>query len=259
MSRLSKELICDYIEDIKSRIIVYDVIDSTNSEAKRLAISGEGDVVIIADCQTEGRGRLGRSFYSPKGNGLYMSFLIKSDFPDEKSVLLTTATSVIVCRAIEDTANIYPQIKWVNDLYLDGKKVCGILAEAIRNKDNNAIEYIIIGIGINCEGEDFPEDLKDIAGTLGGVDRNRLAAAVIKGMKNIRTMIADNDFIDQYKKRSLVIGEKINVLNSEIGEAEAIDIDERGGLVIRTRDGKTKTLSSGEISIRLSGNNNSDN
>ncbi len=258
MSGLSKDLICSYIEDAQNRIVVYDVIDSTNAEAKRLAISGEEDAVIIADCQTEGRGRLGRSFYSPKGNGIYMSFLIKGDFPEEQSVLLTTATSVIVCRAIENTEGIYPQIKWVNDLYLDGKKVCGILAEAIRNSDND-IEYVIIGIGINCEGEDFPDEIKDIAGSLGGVDRNRLAAAIINGMENIKAMIADNNFIDEYKKRSLVIGKRINVLNFGIGEAEAIDIDKSGGLVIRTSNGEIKTLSSGEISIRLCGNNNLNN
>ncbi len=237
-------------------IIVYDTLDSTNTEAKRLAEDKvNSNSVIIADYQTAGRGRLGRQFYSPKGIGLYMSFLIKADFPPEQTVLITTAASVAVCRAIERAAGVQPKIKWVNDLYLNGRKICGILAESVNNFKTGRIEYIIIGIGINCGKMDFPDEIRDIAGSVGSVDRNRLAAEVIREMNQIFDMISNRNFLDEYRQKSLVIGKRIKILGENPYFAEAVDIDDLGGLVIRTEDGDIKTLVSGEISIRLCGDN----
>lgn len=257
MSDISAENINAYLKqrsDIK--FIVYDTLDSTNMEAKRIAHSGvESKTVIIADFQTAGRGRLGRQFYSPKGKGLYMSFLLKNEFSDDGICLITAAASVAVCRAIEKAAGVSPSIKWVNDLYLDGKKICGILTEAVNGLQSGRIEHIIIGIGINCAEQDFPDEIKDIAGVLGNnTNRSQLAAEIICEMSQICNMVLEKSFIDEYRKRSLVVGKQITVLGNPPETAVAIDIDDFGGLVIRTDEGDIKTLSSGEISIRVCGN-----
>lgn len=235
-------------------IRVYDCIDSTNSEAKRLAEVSAENTVIIAKEQTAGRGRLGRSFYAPKGGGLYLSFLQRCNIPPADIVAVTTAVSVVVSRAIKAAADVDVSIKWVNDLYFEGKKVCGILAEAVWDITNSDLKYMVIGIGINCGDIEFPDDIKQLAGSIGNVDRNRLAAELIMGMESLEEMVLDKSYIDEYRKKSLVIGREIKILNS--GEtAKAVDIDDFGGLVIQKDGGETKTLSSGEISIRLCGNN----
>ena len=238
--------------DLNHNIFIYDVIDSTNTEAKRIAEEYD-NAVIIADSQTAGRGRLGRSFYSPVGNGLYISFLKECSSFGEDIVLITTAVSEAVCRAIKRVTGKDVMIKWVNALYLDGKKVCGILTEAVRDHISGAAKQIIIGIGINCGNEAFPDEIKEIAGSLGCDDRNSLAAEVINEIDKIGSMIKNKNFMNEYRKKSLVIGKEIKIVNT--GEvAEAVDIDDMGGLVVNC-GGKIKTLSSGEISIRLYGNN----
>ena len=258
--RLEKEKIEAHLKGFDNTIIVMDEVDSTNLELKRLAQGGANDgTVVIAEHQTSGRGRLGRSFFSPAGSGIYMSVLIKPSFEEEKAVLVTTAVSVAVCRAIERVSGKNPLIKWVNDLYLNNKKICGILTEAIRDAKSGRIEYIVIGIGINCAETDFPDDIKNIAGSICEREecfsRNELIAEIIKEI-NILGDFADNkDFIDEYRRRSLVIGKEIRILGKTEEKATAIDIDENGGLVVKLSNGETKILSSGEISIRLGGNN----
>ncbi len=252
MSGISKKQIEKFILSRNKKIIVYDTIDSTNLEARRLAKIGTDECVIIANSQSAGRGRLGRQFYSPKDSGIYMSFLIKNNFKDYQTVLITTAASVAVCRAIERALNVYPRIKWVNDLYLNNKKVCGILTEAVNDFKTGNIEYIIVGIGINCNEIDFPDDIADIAGSIGNnIDRNRLIAEVIKELDGLYAMISDKGFIKEYKDKSLVIGKEIKISGNTNETAKAIDIDDFGGLVVMTEGGEVKTLSSGEISIRL--------
>ena len=241
------------ISETEQEVFVFDTIDSTNAEAKRRAEQYK-NAVFIANSQTDGRGRLGRNFYSPRDRGLYITFLKEAFCKSEDAVLITTAVSVAVCRAIRKTAGIDVGIKWVNDLYYNEKKVCGILAESVRDYKSGELSRIIIGIGINCDGAEFPDEIKEIAGSLGGVDRSRLAAELIRETDKIGNMIENRDFMDEYRKKSIVIGKEIVVVNT--GEiADALDIDDVGGLVIKKRDGKTKTLSSGEISIRICGNN----
>lgn len=258
--RLEKEKIEALLEGFDNTIIVMDEVDSTNSEIKRLARSGaKNGTVVIAEHQTSGRGRLGRSFFSPAGSGIYMSFLHKPSFDAEKATLVTTAVSVAVCRAIEKVSGKKPLIKWVNDLYLDGKKICGILTEAIRDAKSGKIEYIVIGIGINCAKSEFPDDIKNIAGSIcekeEEISRNELVAEIIRETKDIDVVVENGKFIEEYKRRSLVIGKDIRILGQTEDIATALDIDENGGLVVRLWDGETKILSSGEISIRFSGNN----
>ena len=258
--RLEKEKIEAIIGECDNTIIVMDEVDSTNLEIKRLAQDGAKDgTVVIADRQSSGRGRLGRSFFSPAGSGIYMSILIKPSFEEERAVIVTTAVSVAVCRAIEKDSGKRPLIKWVNDLYLNGKKICGILTEAIRDARSGKIEYIVIGIGVNCAETEFPDDIKNIAGSIcekeEELSRNELAAEIIKEINLMGNLANSRDFIDEYKRRSLVIGKDIRIIGKSEELATVLDIDENGGLVVRLWDGETKILSSGEISIRLSGNN----
>ncbi len=231
----------------------YDSIDSTNSEAKRHTIhSGCDFALFVADHQTNGRGRLGRTFYSPSDTGLYMSLLFKNTADTENILKLTTATAVCVCESLEKLCGVCVKIKWVNDIYLQNKKVCGILCEAITDKDHSSIDSIVVGIGINLCTKDFPSDIKDIATSLNTtIDKNALCADItnrlIYAVKNISSV----SFIKEYKERSLVLGKEIFYTQDGVTKsATALDIDSLGALIIKTDDG-TKTLSSGEISVRV--------
>lgn len=242
------------------RIIVFDRVDSTNDAAKRYAMENSSremfDRVFIALEQTAGKGRRGKSFYSPSKSGLYISFLLHPDLSTENSVMLTTAASVCVCEAIKAVTGIETQIKWVNDIYINDKKICGILTEAVTDIESGSVESVIIGIGINISTDDFPADIDSVAGSLGSTDgdvRSRLAAALIDRVDKLIccdiTKNGDYSYIDKYKERSMIIGKEILILNT--GEnARAVDIDDRGGLIVETEAG-LRTLSSGEISIRL--------
>ncbi len=257
---LSKIEIEKYLgENHRFEIIIKDETDSTNNDLKQLARNGaDGGCTVIADFQRQGRGRVGRCFYSPKGSGIYMSVLVKKDFTEDNVVLITTAASVAVARGIEKATGKSPQIKWVNDLYLDGKKVCGILAETIRNYKDNRIESAIIGVGINCENCGFPDEIRDIAGALtddgDSISRNKIIAEVLKELAKVETAIENRDFLEEYRRRSMVLGREILILGDDTEVATAIDVDENGSLVTMTKDGKQRVLFSGEISIRLHNN-----
>ncbi len=250
---ISKENILKHLDRLSvPEIIIFDEIDSTNAEAKRLAKSKDY-AFVIANSQTNGRGRLGRNFYSPKDNGIYMSILLRPDFLIDESVLITTAASVLVARAIENVTAKAPRIKWVNDLYLNNKKVCGILTEAVYDFKNSKIEHIIIGIGINCFDSDFPDDISEIAGSVMGKDfavsREKIIAEIIREFQKLGEIVKDKSFISEYKSRSMVLEREIEIVGGET--ATALDIDQNGGLIVRLKDGEIKTLNSGEISIRL--------
>lgn len=247
-----KKILRNLDADYADKIFLYDRIDSTNNKAKELAKSGvKENKIIIAKTQTAGRGRVGRSFYSENNNGIYMSFLLKHSYNESQTVLITTAAALLVLRAIKRVTNAEVGIKWVNDLYLNGKKICGILTETINNAKTGTLEWVVIGIGINCGDVNFPDEIKDIAGSLGKVDTSRLVAEIIREIGNIFEIISTTDYIEEYRKNSIVIGKKIVILGNENKIAEAIDIDKNGGLVVKTEEGKIETLSSGEISIRL--------
>lgn len=239
-------------------IIPYDTTDSTNTQAKLYCgqFKNEGissPVLFIANHQIGGKGRLGRTFFSPADSGLYMSLLIKADEIQEDIVCLTTATAVCVANAIEKLCSITPDIKWVNDIYIDNKKVCGILCEAVTNPDTMKIEYIIIGVGVNIAVKSFPSEIKDIATSLPvKTDKNKLCAYITDNIINELSCIGDRSFIDKYKERCMVLGKEITYIeNEETKEATAIDIDRNGGLVIKTQNGETKTLCTGEITVKM--------
>ena len=206
--KLTKEGILPYLNDksLAEHMVLYDTIDSTNTELKRRAHQGaKSKMIILADSQTAGRGRLGREFYSPSGSGIYFSMLFRPQIPPEELVLFTTAASVAVCHAIEETTGQQPLIKWVNDLYLDGKKICGILTE----KQGDAV---IIGVGVNCTTV-FEGELATVAGSLSQTGiRCRLAAELVNCLMNMEEWICKRIFLEEYRKRSLVLGKEITVL-----------------------------------------------
>lgn len=241
-------------------IEVHKVLDSTNEEIKRRVLDGAAHgLTILAEQQTKGKGRLGRNFYSPAGTGIYMSILIKPELEGSDAVLITTATSVAVCRGIRKVLGLEPQIKWVNDIYLRDKKICGILTEAISDFEMGRIDSVIVGIGINYSTDDFPEELKERAGSLGAgnhVPRNELVAAVLNEFWDIYNDITGRKFMEEYRRRSNVIGKEVRFLEKNVWrEARALDIDEDGGLLVEYAgsEGETvkRTLHTGEITLRI--------
>lgn len=239
---------------------VHKVLDSTNTECKRRVIEGAPHgLTILAEEQTAGRGRLGRDFYSPAKTGIYMSILVHPSMDGSDAMLLTTAASVAVCRGLTKVLPVELQIKWVNDIYLNGKKVCGILTEAISNFEMGKIDAVIVGIGINYRTEEFPEDIKDRAGaveTTSDIPRNQLVAAVLNAFWEIYEHIEDREFIKEYRQRSMVLGKDIRILEKgQWKEAKAVDVNDDGGLVIQidNSDGSIgqRVLQTGEITLRL--------
>ncbi|MFA9422374.1 MAG: biotin--[acetyl-CoA-carboxylase] ligase [Sedimentibacter sp.] len=240
-------------------ITIYKSIDSTNTQAKvQIMNNAVHGTVIISEEQTKGRGRFGRDFFSPSQSGIYMSIILKPNLNVTDSVLITTAAAVAVSNAIEKFTEKTPQIKWVNDIYINNKKVCGILSEAVLDFESGAVGSIIVGIGLNVKTkeEEFPKELQDIAGSIFYGDekfclRNQLAAEIINQVLSLSEDLANKKFLEVYKERSMILGEYIIYYkNNEWFEGYALDIDEYGGLVIINKDGQKETLQSGEVSIK---------
>lgn len=233
-----------------------DEVTSTNTVLK--ADTSGDERALISLSQSAGRGRLGRSFFSPHDTGLYLSLRINASTLSPKNLmLLTPAAAVAVCRAVEAIGEKTLQIKWVNDLILDGRKVCGILTETVTFP--NGTTSVIVGVGINMYAPDggFPDELTDIAGYIFEQRRenlrNEIVAAFISSFMELVGDIENAEFVDEYRKRSCVIGRNINVFRSGldiIRTAYAVDIDDECRLIVRYDDGTEDALYSGEISIR---------
>ena len=249
-NKLSKRIIEEKLSEcgVSAKVFVHDVLDSTNAEAKRTAAGNTEPMLILAESQTAGRGRLGRSFYSPDGTGLYMSFMYcpETDFSD--SVTVTSAAAVAVVRAIETLCGLEPKIKWVNDIYLNGKKICGILAEAVTGVPT----HIIIGIGINITTGAFPEEIKTKASSIGmTLDRNLLAATVIKNLCELINGLPQRTFLPEYREKSMVLGREVEFIKAGVSRfGRAVGVDKNGGLIVDTENGRV-TLSTGEISLKV--------
>jgi len=251
----------EIFDKINKNILTYKVLESTNKTAKQKVFEGIPDgTVIIAEEQTQARGRLGRPFFSPAKTGLYMSLVIRPDFDSGKSLLVTTTASVAVCRAIKKICGLETQVKWVNDIFYEGRKICGILTEAITNFESGQIDAVIVGIGINCNTrpEDMPDDIKETAGSLNlDISKNRLAAEIINEFMSILNKYNEGtypEYMDEYRRRSMVLRKDIKVYDNVSGEfknAKAIDITDDGGLIVIYADGRKETLTTGEITIRL--------
>lgn len=231
------------------KVVALDVTDSTSNEAKRLIASGEKEpFLVISREQTNGRGRQGKSFFSPKDTGLYMTVC----FPIEKNakdfLYMTSAAAVSVVREIFSLTGIICRIKWVNDIYLDGKKISGILTEAVAGEK----PYIIVGIGINLTTAIFPDDIKDIAGTLKkDISPTLVASGIALRLKDYFFKGASS-FMEDYRKFSLVLDEEISYIkNGETYIGKAIEILDSGALLVLKDDGTKEILDSGEITLRL--------
>ena len=242
------------------RVIVLENVDSTNNYLKKLAENGEREnTVVIAECQSSGKGRLGRNFFSPK-SGLYLSILLRPAFSAEKSLFITAAAAVAVSDAIEEISGKKTGIKWVNDVFIGNKKVCGILTEAAVDFETGGLYYAIPGIGVNIyhPADGFPPEIRDIAGAVFDTEpdekdlKQKLAAAIINNFFDIYNNIESSDFMQKYKQKSCILGKEIFVLRNETKtKATVLDIDEKAGLVVKYENGEVETLSSGEVSIRL--------
>ena len=262
------------------RLEYFDIIDSTNSEAKRRlgAVPPEEyrlfhKTVLVAGEQTAGRGRLGRKFYSPCGTGLYFSLVYAAGSVSDPGKI-TAVAAVAVCRAIKSVFNVDAGIKWVNDIFVSGKKVCGILTEGIVNPLSGAVEAAVIGIGINIYfSSKMPEELSLRAGGIcgsslsGAGDENadggknaemkdRLLCRIIENLVEILDGREEEFFsvMDEYKARSTLIGKTVTVspvIDSRERQYDAVvtGITDDAQLVVRTSDGREKTLSSGEVTL----------
>lgn len=235
--------------------------DSTNRYLKELASNGAPEgTVIIAKKQNAGRGRLGRNFFSPEGTGIYMSILLRPEIALSRSVLLTSMAAVAVACAIERVSGLKAQIKWVNDIYLNCKKTCGILTESGINTESGSLSFAVVGIGINVGQMEFPEELSQIATSVSNecgfnVDKELLIEEVLNELERWYPTLWDGSFLEESKKRSVLLGKEILVVDvsPEGGSysALAVDLNELGNLIIE-RNGVTEVLNSGEVSIRFS-------
>ena len=258
---ISKEGISLYLNNEYSNIDIYTykLVSSTNDVAKTLALNGaKHGTVIISEEQSVGKGRLGRVFYSPANTGIYMSIILRPNLTAMDSVLITTSASVAICNAIQKVTGIECQIKWINDIYLNNKKVGGILTEASTNFESGTIDYLILGIGLNFNKpkESFPKELETIASSLfsnnnGNINRNILCAEIVNNILSMIPQIKSYDFISEYKKRSIILNNEIVYISAGVSSiGKAIDINNDGSLVVKHDDGSIKVLNSGEVTIR---------
>ena len=236
---------------------MYDVITSTNTVMKERAESLPEWTVIISGSQTAGRGRIGRSFYSPSDSGIYLSVLLRPALPASESTRITTAAAVAACRAIESCTTARPSIKWVNDVFVNGKKVCGILTEGSLNMETGGLDWAVMGIGLDVYEPDggYPEEIREIVGSIAQQReknlRNTLAASFLRQFYSICSSLEEADFAEEYKKRSFLIGEDILVLKGDaVLPARAVDIDKECRLLVQYEDGSREALSTGEVSVR---------
>ena len=241
------------------RFHYFNTVDSTNNYLKQQALLGAPHgTVAVADCQTGGKGRLGRSFQSPGGVGIYLSMLLRPDCPQEQLMHLTCAVGTAMCDALEEAAGVRPGIKWTNDLVCEKRKLSGILVELLN--DTRGKLCVIIGIGVNCcqQLTDFPEELRDRAGSLAMVtgrriDRPKVAAAMMEALADMdRNLLTGKEaMLEQYRRDCVTLGQKISVVRGdEIRHGTALDIGDDGDLIVRFDDGHTEAVSSGEVSIR---------
>lgn len=245
---------------VGSRLLCLDTIDSTNTEAKRQAMAGAPEgLVVLAEEQTGGRGRLGRSFQSPPGTGIYLSFLLRPQTSPEQAVNLTACAAVAMCDAVEAACGLRPQIKWTNDILLARRKICGILTEMSVEGETGALQYIVLGIGVNVNQalDDFPEELRDLAGSVAmaaghPIDRGRLAAEIINAVDAMYAgWKAGIRNAAQYRADCATLGRQVRLIRGGLERtAFAEDVDDQFGLVVRYEDGTRETVISGEVSVR---------
>ena len=260
MEKFSREAITALYPCCPYKITVKETVSSTNTLLKELARQGaEEKTVLIAENQTEGRGRLGRRFESPYGTGLYMTVLLRPDIKAEDALFITTSAAVAAARAIEKTAHKdnFAKIKWVNDIFINDLKVCGILTESAIDFKSGRLEYAVVGIGVNIFSSEILKEKLSGIGT--GIFehqvsdvKNRLAAEILKQLETALKAENHCEILSEYKKRSCLRDKSVTVINgTESYPAVVKGIDDKARLIVETADGKEKALSSGEVSISM--------
>ena len=259
--KLSVQGIRKYLpEGCALRIEAVASAPSTNDLVRARAEAGEAEgLALFAEEQTAGRGRLRRTFYSPRGGGLYFSLLLRpARYTAAQALRVTAAAAVAVCAAIEEVGGRGAGIKWVNDVYMNGKKVCGILTEASVSMEDGRLRFVVLGVGINVSPPPggFPDALKDIAGTVfdapQGDGKNRLAAAFLRRFFELYGALDSPAVMEEYRRRSCVVGRAIDVLGPQgARRATALGIGDDGSLLVRYEGGEEARLYAGEIGIRV--------
>ena len=256
---INKSIISRYLKtkNLGRSLDVLEQVDSTNSYLKRKLPLGEG-YAVVSDCQINGMGRKGRIFYSPKG-GLYLSFVLKPNLPIAKLQFLTICAALAVCRALKEVCDFDADVKWVNDIYYDGKKLCGISTDASFSAELLGVEHVIMGIGINLldvanEVSNIATSVKNITGKTGF--RNRLIASVLNNMQSTLGEFYDGGtlkLIDEYRQKLFIINKTVTVVEGDkeyTGVVHSITND--GGLSVQIKGQGLKIFRAGEISLIIS-------
>lgn len=257
--RATEEKLSALLSDVPgfSSAVCYRVLPSTNDEAKALAEAGANEgTVVLAGAQTAGRGRMGRHFYSPEHNGLYMSLILRPDKARQDAGLLTACAAVAVYRAVLELTGVSTHIKWVNDVCFDNKKLCGILAEGQIAADGQ-FSYVVLGVGVNITPPQngYADEIQDTAISLFEItknavpDRITLCAAIVRHWFLLYEQLLKREFLDDYRERSCILGEEISYIkDGEKHFGRAISIDEQARLVVTGPNGREIHLGTGEVS-----------
>ena len=239
----------------------YDTIESTNTQAKLLARDGAPHgTALIAGEQTGGRGRMGRSFESKGGKGVYLSAILRPNCAPEQLMHLTCAAGVAMCQAVETVSGIRPGIKWINDLVWNKRKLGGILTEMAIDPKTDLVDYAVVGVGINClhSAQDFSPEVASIATSLSvaagkEICADTLAAAAVEALHRISDQLFSQkaEIMDAYRSLCVTLGQDIFVhRNDTVTPGKALDVDDEGALTVRLTDGRQITVNSGEVSVR---------
>lgn len=252
----------DAVGEYPAPVYVHERLDSSNQTAKRLALAGAPHgTLVLAGQQSAGRGRMGRRFESPAGKGIYLSLVLRVPVPASKALGVTVGAAVAVARAVQKLCGIELGIKWVNDLYYQGKKVCGILTEAALDLESGMLDYAVLGLGFNvaAPADGWPEDLRDVAGALYDGSpapgaRAALAAAFLNAFWPLYRAGPRSGYLDEYRRRQALTGQRVLVTprRGTPRAAQVQGIDDECKLVVRF-DGESRpaALNSGEVSVRL--------
>ena len=252
-------------------ICVEEEVSSTNTLLKEAAAQGAPDGSVLIACrQTAGKGRLGRSFYSPEETGIYMSLLLRPELKAKDSLLITTAAAVATAEAIERVTGVATKIKWVNDIYCRDRKVVGILTEGGLKAGSDQLSYAVLGIGINLwePSEGFPEEIVKIAGSVltesflpDTIEKEKLrcqlAAEILNQFMKIYPRLKEKEFMNAYRKRSLLIGKEVRLMQADhaadldLPTVKVLNVGDDAQLIVQMPDGSLKEISSGEVSVKM--------
>ena len=249
------------VRTVGREVRCFGELGSTNDYVKRIALEGALDgTVVVADSQTAGRGRMDRSFQSPKGKGVYLTALLRPDLPPERLLPVTALAGVAVCDAVEEVCGVRPQLKWPNDPVLAGRKLCGILTEMGMDPETGR-PWLALGVGVNVlqQPEDFSPEVRDMAGSLAmagyAVGRAALAAGLIAALDRLYDALLSGEFaawLTAYRRDCVNLGKTVQLIRPDgfRETAEAVGVDEWFGLMVRYPDGRMETIRSGEVSVR---------